>query len=98
MMIDCQPETYDSFCTISGTVSEFGTNNPIQGVDVTIQPALLSQKTGDDGTFYFKEIDAGHLRIQAQKDGYETNTKNIVISSGETRVVDISLKKLTAEE
>lgn len=92
----CQPETYDTFCTISGTVSEVGTNDPIQGVDVTIQPAQISTKTGDDGTFYFKDIDAGQLRIQAQKEGYETNTKNYVMNPGETRVVDISLRRLTA--
>lgn len=91
----CDPVTYDTYCTISGTVSEHGTNNPIQGADVIIQPAQLPTKTGDDGTFYFKDIDAGQLRVQAQKEGYESNTKTIMAHGGETLIVDISLKKLT---
>lgn len=95
MMSACQPETYESFCTISGTVSEYGTNNPIQGADVIIQPAQIPTKSGSDGTFYFKDIDPGQLRVLAQKEGYESNTKTIVAHGGETLIVDISLKRLT---
>ena len=90
----CNPVTYDTYCTISGTVTEYGTNNPIQGADVIIQPAQIPTKTGSDGTFYFKDIDAGQLRVQAQKEGYESNTKTIMANGGETLIVDISLKKI----
>lgn len=92
----CKPETYDTYCSISGTVVESGTNEPIQGVTVTITPEKQNTTTGSDGTFYFNDIDAttSSVRIQAQKIGYETNAVSLTPVAGETLSVTIPLRQL----
>ena len=93
LLISCKPETFDTYCSVNGTVIESGTNEPIQGVTVTITPEKRNETTGSDGTFLFQDIDASStpLRIQAQKTGYETNTLTINAIAGETITVTIPL-------
>lgn len=91
----CEPESYDTYCSISGTVIESGTNEPIQGVTITITPETQNTTTGHDGTFYFSNLDATipSVRIQAQKIGYETNILSINTIAGETINITIPLSQ-----
>lgn len=89
----CDPVTYNTFCSISGTVVEEGTNNPIQGVTVTVQPGQRNEVTGSDGTFTFLDLDPGKLTVWAQRQSdYESNNVTVVVNAGETEMVTITLK------
>lgn len=94
----CAPETFNNYCSVSGIVLEEGTNEPLQGVTVTLKGVeQRNETTGSDGTFLFEDIDANlstKLDIWAQKSGYETNHVNIGAIAGETLSVTIQLKKL----
>lgn len=95
LLAACEPESYDTYCSISGTVIESGTNEPIQGVTITITPEKQNTTTGHDGTFYFSNLDATipSVRIQAQKIGYETNILSINTIAGETINITIPLSQ-----
>ena len=42
----CEPESYDTYCSISGTVIESGTNEPIQGVTNHSQELISTEWFG----------------------------------------------------
>ena len=85
----CEPVVYDTFCTISGTVIDLDTGNPIQQATVTLSPTGYNTYTGDDGHFEFLDLDARQYTVMVQKTGYVTNRKQVTTVAG--GVVDINL-------
>ena len=85
----CEPVVYDTFCTISGTVIDLDTGNPIQQATVTLSPTGYNTYTGDDGHFEFLDLDARQYTVTVQKTGYVTNRKQVTTVAG--GVVDINL-------
>lgn len=85
----CEPVIYDTFCTISGTVIDLETGDPIQQATVTLSPTGYNTYTGDDGHFEFIDLDARQYTVTVQKTGYVTNRKTVTTVAG--GVVDVSL-------
>lgn len=85
----CEPVVYDTFCTISGTVIDLETGDPIQQATVTLSPTGYNTYTGDDGHFEFIDLDARQYTVTVQKTGYVTNRKTVTTVAGS--VVDVSL-------
>lgn len=85
----CEPVTYDTFCTISGTVIELDTGDPVQQATVTLSPSGLNTYTGYDGTFEFLDLDDHQYTVTVQKTGYVTNRKTVTTVAG--GIVDISM-------
>lgn len=85
----CDPVIYDTFCTISGTVIELDTGDPVRQATVTLSPSGKNTYTGDDGHFEFLDLDARQYTVTVQKTGYVTNRKTVTTVAG--GVVDIQL-------
>lgn len=85
----CEPVVYDTFCTISGTVIDLETGDPVQQATVTLSPTGYNTYTGDDGHFEFIDLDVKTYKLQVQKTGYVTNRKTVTTVAG--GVVDVSL-------
>lgn len=85
----CEPVTYDTFCTISGTVIDLDTGDPVQQATVTLSPSGKNTYTGYDGTFEFLDLDARQYTVTVQKTGYVTNRKTVTTVAG--GIVDISM-------
>lgn len=85
----CEPVIYDTFCTISGTVIDLETGDPIQQATVTLSPTGYNTYTGDDGHFEFIDLNARQYTVMVQKTGYVTNRKNVTTVAG--GVVDLNL-------
>ena len=77
------------FGAISGTVVDLETGEPIAGAVVTLSPNGMNIYTGDDGRFEFLDLDARQYTVTAQKTGYITNRKTVMVAAGS--VVDINL-------
>lgn len=89
----CTPTTFDTFATISGTVVDYSTGSPIQNVTITLNPSGKNTFTGSDGFFQFNDLDPQQYKLTAQKEGYESNSKSVNPSAGETVIVAIDLRK-----
>lgn len=89
----CSKAEYDVYSNISGTVIDVNDGSPIGQVAVTLSPGGLNIYTGSDGHFDFKEIEAQHYTICAQKPGYSVKCKDIDAPSGETVNVSITMMK-----
>ena len=91
----CNKKNNDTsfYGTISGTVIENDTGDPIAMATVTLAPSGKNTYTGSDGHFEFIDLDANQYTMTVQKTGYVTNRKTVTISAGGTEVVSITLEK-----
>jgi len=78
--------------TISGTVTDSSTGNPIAGATVTANG--ISVSTGADGT-YTIEVPPGTYNVTVSADGYKDSSKtNIAVGAEEAKIVDFELKPI----
>lgn len=91
----CKKDTtvVNTYCTITGTVIELQTGDPVQNATVTIAPSGKNTYTGSDGHFEFLDLDAKQYDITVQKSGYKTNFKHVTTEAGGTINVSITLEK-----
>ena len=93
LFASCSPVTYDVFSTITGTVVDEQTKDPIDGVSVILSPSGKNSITGSDGYFEFKDLEAGQYTLTVQATGYSSNRKTITVVAGATENVNITLQK-----
>ena len=90
----CSSYQYDIFGSVSGTVTDASSGNPLGAAIVTLVPGAATVQTTADGDFQFDNLEEGQYTISAQKDGYQANRKNITIVSTEVTNVVITLSKI----
>ena len=93
----CTKEEKETVGSIQGIVTNASTNEPIQGVNISLSPTGLSAVTGSDGRYEFKNLEVGQYTVQGVKAGYESNTKNITIVAGNISSGDMVLNPAVAE-
>lgn len=86
--------TLDIYGTIEGKVTDVTTGDPLNAAQVTLVPTAKTIQTGNDGTFVFSDLDEGQYTVSVQKDGYQSNRKNITVISGETTNVVVTLTEI----
>ena len=77
---------------IQGIVTNMNTTEPIQGVNISLSPTGASAVTGSDGRYEFNNLEPGNYTVQGTKSGFESNTKNITITSGNVSSGDMQLR------
>ena len=86
----CKKE--DTSGKIQGIVTNANTNEPIQGVNISLSPTGSSAVTGSDGRYEFNNLDPGNYTVQGTKSGFESNTKSITITAGNVSSGDMQLR------
>ena len=81
---------------IQGIVTNANTNEPIQGVNISLSPTGLSAVTGSDGRYEFNNLEPGQYTVQGMKVGYESNTKSITIVADNISSGDMMLTPLVS--
>lgn len=94
LFASCSPVTYDVFSTITGTVVDEQTKDPINGVSVILSPSGKNSITGSDGYFEFQDLEAGQYTLTVQATGYSTNRKTVTVVPGEVEQISMTMKKL----
>lgn len=89
----CDPVTYDIFWTLSGTVIDLDSGDPVQNATVTLSPTGYNTYTGDDGHFEFIDLDANQYTVTVQKTGYVTNRKSVTAVPGGIVNINLTLQK-----
>jgi hypothetical protein len=91
--VSCDPITYDTFGTISGTVVEMSTGDVIKGALVTLSPTGKNTYTGSDGFFELQDLEAQQYTLTVQATGYTTNRKTVTVVAGAVERVNITLER-----
>lgn len=91
LFVGCTEDEYTLFGTISGTVTDINTGEPIGNVSLTISPSGKTSVTGSDGNYEFVDLEATQYKIQARHAIYKTDTKTVNVLAGETVRGDMQL-------
>lgn len=77
--------------SISGIVTDYLTNVPLEGASVTLSPLGKNLNTGTDGHYEFINLSAQEYTVMVSKANYKTEKKNVFVEVGKNNKLDISL-------
>lgn len=81
--------------TITGTVTEAGTGDPIAQAQVNITGTSLGRSTGDDGRYTIAGVPAGVRTITVRRVGYDPQSREVNVTDGATVTADFALAGAT---
>ncbi len=74
-----------------GTVVD-DNSDELEGVRITVRNTTLETYTHQDGKFYFKGFPSGEFEIIAEKEGYATVNKSVLVANGFFEKVSIEME------
>jgi Ca-activated chloride channel homolog len=84
--------------SISGTVTDNSSKQPMAGVSVKLMGTSFLTRTDAGGNFYFANVPAGTYTVLATYPGYETSVaRNVKVEAGKTSSLSVSLKAATLD-
>ena len=94
----CTKETEFATGSIFGTVTDYATGRPIGNANVRLRPNGETTLTGSDGTYEFKNLEAGKYSLLLSKAEYADfdDDSIIVLEAGKSMQRDIQMRKLMA--
>ncbi len=87
-----QSEAQD-FATLSGTVSDSASGEPLIGVNVFLENSTLGAATNSNGIFVIAGIPPGRYTVVFQYIGFRPRKMPIRLSPGEKKVIHITLRR-----
>lgn len=79
--------------TVTGRAVNATTNAPLSSAQISIVGTSLGTLTSADGRFVIPGVPAGTQQVRAQLIGMSTETRSVVVRTGETSVVDFRLRE-----
>lgn len=92
-LCSCSEPIVETFGNISGIIRDSRTNEPLEGVTVSITPTGASQVTDKNGHFLFDNLDIQEYTVTFTLAGYETNSQKISVKPGLSTSVQIVMTK-----
>ncbi len=80
--------------SISGSVSDLTTGDPVSAASIILSPGGSSVITGSDGRFAFENLDPGEYVIEVNKEGYTSNSSSVLVKSGENAFSHLLIGRL----
>jgi len=93
--ISCESDKLDiiEYGTISGTVLDAETYNPLPGVLITTSPASVSILTDAQGKFTINKLVEGEVAVTIKKSEYVSNSLTVAIYKNENTSMDFLMFK-----
>ena len=90
--VACSSDQTTTDGNIVGTVTNSRTNEPLQGVLVTLSNMGKSVTTGKDGRYQFMNLTSQDYMVQVSKENYKTDSKQVFVRAGEDNTLDFSMQ------
>jgi iron complex outermembrane recepter protein len=78
---------------LTGKIIDYETSEPVGWTSVLIVETSRSVSAHEDGTFLFTNVPAGTYTLRTHRIGYETVSRQVTITSGDTTRVNFRLRK-----
>ncbi|MDB4906166.1 MAG: hypothetical protein JWO05_950 [Gemmatimonadetes bacterium] len=78
--------------TVSGRVTDRGSNQPVEAAQVTIEGTTLGRTTTADGRFSITGVPAGAQHLNVRRIGYDAQSVPVIVADGQSATVDIALR------
>ncbi|GAB4289813.1 MAG: hypothetical protein Kow0098_07910 [Ignavibacteriaceae bacterium] len=94
-LYSCKEDTIEPvlYGSISGTVYDAVTLEPLEGVNITTSPPTNSIATNTTGNFLIEEIPIGNYNITASKNGYEKQSVSVSVKEDQITEAVIYLEE-----
>ena len=83
--------------SISGSVSDKTTGEPVPTVSVLVVENGKSTVTGSDGSFSFINLEPGSYTIEVSMDGYSGSSKTVSVRAGDPTMTHLLIERLPAQ-
>jgi hypothetical protein len=83
---------------IKGSILEYGTGNYIATATIETEPSTGKYLSDKNGNYNITDIDTGYYDVFVSKEGYNSNSQNVYVSSGKESEADITLSKYIKED
>ncbi|MDE6295945.1 MAG: carboxypeptidase-like regulatory domain-containing protein, partial [Muribaculaceae bacterium] len=80
--------------SISGSVSDITTGEPVASANVMLTPGGTSVVTGSDGSFAFEKLESGEYNVEVSKEGYTSTSGKVTVKSGENTFLHMMVGRL----
>lgn len=79
--------------TIEGQIVGERTQQPLTGVQVSVEGHGLGALTGQDGRYSIGNVPAGEQQVRVQRIGFATVTRSVTVSAGGVATLDLALSE-----
>lgn len=83
--------------TVSGTVRNARSNQPLAGVQVVVQGTTRGTLTGQNGAFLIPGVPAGSHTVEARSLGFQSAVEQVTVSAGAVARADFLLQESAVE-
>src|ERR1700737_2498642 len=90
------PRTRLAAATVTGTVVDADTHQPVPGAQITVVGTTIGTVTDAEGHYRLDGIPAGTATIRARRIGYGSSDRTVALRDGESVTVDFSLGTLVS--
>ena len=79
--------------TVTGTVTERGSNSPLRGAQVSIVGTRLGSAVDTNGAFTIRGVEGGTVKVRAQMLGYEPVEQTVQVPASGTTTVTFTMSR-----
>jgi TonB-linked SusC/RagA family outer membrane protein len=83
--------------TISGTVRNARTNQPLPGVQIILEGTARGTLTGPSGSYTLPDVAPGSYTVQARSLGFQASTAEVTVGAGAAARADFALRESAVE-
>jgi TonB-linked SusC/RagA family outer membrane protein len=77
--------------TVTGTITDAATNQPLVAAQVFITGTTLGSTTGADGKYSISDVQPGTVEVNVRRIGYASITRQVQVAEGQTATADFAL-------
>lgn len=83
--------------TITGTVFDADTNEPLARAQITTSPPTSAPLTNENGTFRLEDVATGNYTVTASRPGYQSSSVTIAVTENQAAPASLFLEEETAD-
>lgn len=88
----CAKDIIDLTCDIQGVVKDRETGFSLSNCEILLTPSNKTVVTHSDGLYLFSDLDPGEYSLTFNKNGYITDTRNVITKTGQTTKLEMLLQ------
>lgn len=97
LLSSCAKDIVDLTGHLKGTVRDYESGELISNCGVSLSPGGKSTLTNQHGEFSFNNLEAGDYTLTLTKSGYDDETRDVTIITGQTSSVSVLLKERSSK-